>query len=475
MSTTSGASGTVLQNARSRRAWYQLEDRHAAMARGRVAVLMVLAVVAAVAPLDMSGSERIRAVAVCVGAVAVHALLAWLPTRWPGRLLAAVDVALVVDALVIGLLALLSGGADSRAVWLLPVWSLAVTLTLAIWPGVKTLILSGLVVGWLTYVEDPQGPLSDSAGPLILAILVVAVAGAAAPVNERTLRESTTRMQALHAASVSFAGAEDDESLTAIAEETARTLLPDWDVVVRLGGDEDRTTERQWRADGKAFIEMPVIGRPQEDGAERAIGTITASRPLPRVGRAFVRRDFVLELRMLATALSAALVQRDLLRRLEHLSMSDPLTGLGNRRAFDEALEVEMARARRAGGSMGVVILDVDHFKQFNDRHGHQAGDDALVTVAQVLAQEARAEDRACRIGGEEFALLLPGADDEAAAAVAERIRRAVETADAEPAGVTVSLGVAASRGDDPRGLLESADARLYVAKEAGRNRVVAS
>jgi diguanylate cyclase (GGDEF)-like protein len=475
MSTTSGASGTVLQNARSRRAWYQLEDRHAAMARGRVAVLAVLAVVAAVAPLDMSGPDRVRAVTVCAGGVALHVLLAWIPNRWPARLLAAVDVALVVDALVIGLLALLSGGADSRAVWLLPVWCLAITLTLAIWPGIKALILSGLVVGWLSYVADTAVPWSEAAGPLVLALAVVAVAGAAAPVNERTLNEGKRRMETLHAASVSFSAAEDDEALTAVAGDAARALLPGWDVAVRRGGDEDLITERQWRADGRAFLEIPVVGRSQEDGGERALGAITASRPLARAGRTFVRRDVVLELRMLATALSAALVQRDLLRRLEHLSMSDPLTGLGNRRAFDEALAVEMARARRASSSMGVVILDVDHFKQFNDRHGHQAGDDALVTVATVLAQEARAEDRACRIGGEEFALLLPGADDAAAAVVAERIRRAVENADAEPAGVTVSLGVAASRGDDPRGLLEIADARLYVAKEAGRNRVVAS
>ena len=141
-----------------------------------------------------------------------------------------------------------------------------------------------------------------------------------------------------------------------------------------------------------------------------------------------MRRESLTALRMLATALSAALVQRELLQRLEHLSMSDALTGLGNRRAFDEALEAEMARARRASGSMGLVILDVDHFKQFNDRHGHQAGDDALVTVARVLAGEARAEDRACRIGGEEFALLLPGADDATAATVAERVRRRIQT-----------------------------------------------
>ncbi len=476
MSTTPGDSGTVLQNAPSRRAWYQLEDRHAAMARGRVAVMAALAVAAAVAPLDdVSGSERLLAVAACAGGIGLHALLAWIPNRWPRRLLSAVDVALVVNALLIALLALLSGGTESPAVWLLPVFCLAVTLILTIWPGLKALILSGLVVGWLTIAGDgATSTLSDSIGPLALAFAVVAIAGAAAPVNERELRQSHDRMEALHAASMSFTGAEDDAALAQITEEAAGALLPGWDVAVDLG-EGVGGAERHWRADGRAFVEVPVLARRQEDGGERSLGAVTASRPLVRLGRTVVRRDAIRELRMLTTALSGALVQRELLARLEHLSLSDPLTGLGNRRAFDDALAVEMARARRAGGSMGVVILDVDHFKQFNDQHGHQAGDDALVTVARVLAQEARAEDRACRIGGEEFALLLPGADDSTAAAVAERVRRAVESNTAPVAGVTVSLGVAASRGDDPRGLLESADARLYVAKSAGRNRVVAS
>lgn len=474
MSTTPGDSARLLQNAPARRGWYQLEDRHAAMARGRAVVVIILAAVAAVAPLDMTGAQRLLAVAACAAAIALHALLAWVPSRWPRRLLSAVDVGLVVDAVLIGVLARLSGGSDSLAVWLLPLFCLAVTLALAIGPGVKALVLSALVVGWLTAAEgESTSALRDSVGPLVLAAAVVAVAGALAPVNERELRQRRERVATLHAASVAFVGADDPAALTGIAEDAARALLPGWDVTVRLG--EDAIEERRWRAGGRAFFELPIVARGREEGSERSLGAITTSRPLPRTGRPTVRGDTVMALRTLATALSAALVQRDLLERLEHMSMSDPLTGLGNRRAFDEALTMEMARARRAHGSMGVVILDVDHFKQFNDRHGHQAGDDALVTVARVLAQEARAEDRACRIGGEEFALLLPGADDVAAAAVAERVRQAIETNSAPAAGVTVSMGVAASRGDDPRGLLATADARLYVAKAAGRNRVISS
>ena len=478
MSTNPGDSGTAVPGARARRPWYQLEDRHAVMARGRVAVLMALAVVAALAPLDMTGSERVRAVAVCAGAIALHLMLAWIPGRHPRRLLAAVDVSLIVNAVAIGLLALLSGGTGSLAVWLLPLFCLAATVALEMLQGVKALILSALVIGWLTAEEGGSFSSlgdSDAIGPLALAAAIVVLAAALTRVNESWLKRQGERMEELHAASLAFAGADADAapSLTDIAGQAARALLPGWDVTVGTGGE--GLEERRWRADGRAFIEIPVAGHLNDDQGERRMGAITASRPVPRDGRLWVRSDSLTAVRMLATALSAALVQRELLERLEHLSMSDALTGLGNRRAFDEALSAEMARARRAKGSMGLVILDVDHFKQFNDRHGHQAGDDALVTVARVLADEARAEDRACRIGGEEFALLLPGADGATAAAVAERVRRAIEENSAPVAGVTVSLGVASSRGDDPRNLLETADARLYVAKEAGRNRVVAS
>jgi diguanylate cyclase (GGDEF)-like protein len=474
MSTISGDSGTVLQKTPTRRGWYQLEDRHAAMTRGRMVAIGLLALAAALAPVDVSGADRARGVAACLAGIALHAVLGWIPNRWPRRLLAAVDVSLVVDALVIGALALHSGGTDSLAAWLLPLFCLAVTLALSVGPGIKALILSALVVGGLAADEGASlSALDDSLGPLVLAAAVVVVAGALAPVNERELRRRRERMATLHDASVAFVGADDASTLTRIAEEAGRALLTGWDVAVRLDGA--HVQERHGRRDGRAFLELPIVARNRDDGSERPLGAIAASRPLPRMGRPVVRGDTVMALRTLTTALSAALVQQELLARLERLSMSDPLTGLGNRRSFDEALVAEMARARRAGGSMGVAMLDVDHFKQFNDRHGHQAGDEALVAVARVMAREARAEDIVCRIGGEEFALLLPGADDATAAGVAERVRRAVEVLTAPAAGVTVSLGVASSRGDDPKGLLAIADARLYVAKTAGRNRVISS
>ena len=167
------------------------------------------------------------------------------------------------------------------------------------------------------------------------------------------------------------------------------------------------------------------------------------------------------------------------LAALADLARRDALTGLANRRAFEEALAREVARARRAGTALAVVVLDVDHFKRVNDTHGHAAGDLVLAEVAARAQCALRAEDLLARTGGEELAALLPGATLAAAAEVAERIRRAV----AEPAipvastaiDVTVSLGCAALGAEERDGaaLLARGDARLYDAKRAGRNRVV--
>jgi diguanylate cyclase (GGDEF)-like protein len=158
-------------------------------------------------------------------------------------------------------------------------------------------------------------------------------------------------------------------------------------------------------------------------------------------------------------------------------SAEDALTGLPNRRAFEEALAREVARARRVRAPLGLVALDVDHFKRVNDTHGHAAGDAVLREVAARIAAAARAGDLVARIGGEEFAALLGGADLSAAAEAAERIRARVGEAPVAAAGlalaVTVSAGVAALEpGEDGAALLARADARLYEAKRAGRDRV---
>lgn len=161
----------------------------------------------------------------------------------------------------------------------------------------------------------------------------------------------------------------------------------------------------------------------------------------------------------------------DLNRELVRTARVDTVTGIGNRRALDEAI------LGLTGTRLAAVLLDLDHFKAFNDGNGHLAGDEALARVGAILRQSVRRDDMVFRYGGEEFLILVPGGDRESAAALAERVRLAVQD---DPSGtpwnLTVSAGVAVAdrfSAGNPLGLLRRADVALYQAKRAGRNRVV--
>lgn len=180
-------------------------------------------------------------------------------------------------------------------------------------------------------------------------------------------------------------------------------------------------------------------------------------------------------------AAHALQAQAEMLRRL---SLTDALTGLPNRRAFESALRQEWERATRTSRELGVLVIDVDHFKHYNDRFGHLAGDQCLVRVAVALRAALRGIDTLNRYGGEEFVALLPETGLEQAFEVAERTRKALEAvriplaagAPGAPEIVTVSIGVACAcprAGDQPAALIEAADTALYRAKAEGRNRSV--
>jgi diguanylate cyclase (GGDEF)-like protein len=167
---------------------------------------------------------------------------------------------------------------------------------------------------------------------------------------------------------------------------------------------------------------------------------------------------------------------------LTELSATDSLTGIGNRRAFDAALRAEWGRALRDGTDLGVLVMDVDHFKAFNDAYGHPAGDDCLRRIAAILLRAMRRPtDMSARYGGEEFVALMPGTDGPGAQAAAERTRQAIWDGALPHEGssfgrVSVSVGAASLSplpGDDPQALIDLADRALYAAKLAGRNRVV--
>jgi diguanylate cyclase len=162
-------------------------------------------------------------------------------------------------------------------------------------------------------------------------------------------------------------------------------------------------------------------------------------------------------------------------------SQTDALTGLANRKLFDNAVAKAVAEAKAAGEPLSLLMADVDHFKQFNDKFGHQTGDQVLRLVAQSMKQNVRSQDIAARYGGEEFVVALPNAVLRSAIGVADQIRRAVmakelmKRSSGERLGrVTLSVGVALLHaGDTPQSLIERADKCLYAAKRNGRNRVI--
>ena len=185
---------------------------------------------------------------------------------------------------------------------------------------------------------------------------------------------------------------------------------------------------------------------------------------------------------VVAETLALSIANLRLREALRNQSIKDPLTGLYNRRYLDENLARELARSQRTGQPVSVIVFDADHFKRFNDTWGHDAGDAVLVDLARALKSVGREMDIPCRLGGEEFLLLLPRTTEVNAVGVAERLRELVEGLKIYHEGglleqVTISLGVATSSDQikDGAQLIREADQALYRAKRSGRNRVEAS
>jgi len=196
-------------------------------------------------------------------------------------------------------------------------------------------------------------------------------------------------------------------------------------------------------------------------------------------GAGFTEREFELA-RALSPMFASAVDNLRRFSRAEELSITDGLTGVYNYRYLRSALDKEVARARRFRERFAIIMLDVDHLKEYNDVHGHLRGSEVLRRLAQVVMGELRTSDVIAKYGGDEFVIILPQTDREGARTLAERIRAAVEVhefpGEEEGMKITSSMGIAQfpEDGEITRDLLESADNALYDAKRSGRNRVAA-
>ncbi len=256
------------------------------------------------------------------------------------------------------------------------------------------------------------------------------------------------------------AAMEVGQGLAGRAAKSGRTMFEGSAGQIRFGSDNDA----QVRA-----IAIPLIV-----GA-RVVGVLEARHSEARV----VTKDVLEIVEMLATHAATAIESARLHEVIEERSQVDALTRLLNRRRLEEDMDAECKRCARYGRPLAFVMLDVDHFKAFNDSHGHPKADTALQAVAEVIAGSARTTDTAYRYGGEEFCVLLRETTAEDAMHFAERLRRRIEQRFESGAliGITASFGVAdfTAETSTPRSLVEAADAAMYESKHAGRNRIALS
>ena len=441
-------------------------------------------------------------VALAFGGGAVLALMAERIRVWM------VHVGVAVGVLVISRAVYLSHDAGTfYTYWYVWVSLFAFFFFPRVW-GVAYLGLAGAAYAWTLAEVDA----SDAVARWLMTIGTIAIAGMltdnlARRVNRRA-READTRARALQAVSDiahELARRTSPEGAgQGVCEATARVARADAVVLWEPGptGNDLRATaatDPALREGSIPFVSNPAgpvrtftsgerwirPGEP-EPGEPTPAGTdagLALFEPVLRDGTTigvlaihWRERQEVLDpdllgtLSLLAVEAAIAIEREQMLARLELVARTDELTGLANRRAWDEQLARELARAAREDSPLAVAMLDLDHFKDYNDRHGHQAGDRVLKEAAAQWGARLRKTDILARYGGEEFALALPNETLEEARETVERLREAT------PMGQRVSAGLVVWNGsEDADSLIARADEALYAAKRAGRDRVVAS
>ena len=477
--------------------------------------LRLLNLVALLVVPALAGVETRRAVGVALVYLVVVAGLEALRRLAPSHSVAIVSWSVLLDGLAVALGVAVTGGYRSPLLFLVFLDVMAVTLVASYRTGLKLALWFALLLLLAHAAADAgvvQGAnaLDDRAAIVsAVAFLLFAVCAALfSAVNERALRNSRGHLEQLVelGSDLERAIRPDDVLATLVRHSCARLGFTRAVVLVRSGPVWDGV-----RDDGNVEVHFhvsdqsaplvdeawssgaPMLVRTVDDdlldlvfpGARNVVVTpITADAEhlgvaVAEWGGGNDARIPTSTVRALAQAsMHAALAFRTarLLGENERLATRDSLTGLANRRLFDESLQREVARARRLATPLSLLVLDVDHFKQVNDTYGHQTGDEVLREVADALVANTKNYDVAARYGGDEFVVLLPGCSRDDALRVAERVRHGISRAVGE-APVTISAGVASvpDNATDAERLMAAADAALYDAKRTGRDRVAGS
>jgi diguanylate cyclase (GGDEF)-like protein/putative nucleotidyltransferase with HDIG domain len=438
---------------------------------------------------------------------------------WRGAPSWALPAASAAAVIVIAGITQITGGVDSPARLYVFFALVYASCFLTVPQGIGIIIACALV--WALPVLGDRG-LSSAVGELAMALPIFTVVGGILLMGRRLLAAMHDAAQRLseehHAlrtiATAVAAGRSPEVVCSLAAEQAARLVGAAGGGILRFEADDQLTAVGTWQAHGKRVVpgsRYPVAptspiatirseGRPvrlddiTQPGSHRSATLVDngfrtlVGTPIHVRGRLWgavvvtaleaggLCPDTEAHISEFAELIGMAVANTEEVARLEADATTDPLTGLANHRAFQERLRAEVARARRHDRSVAVALVDVDHFKAVNDAGGHAVGDEVLCAVATHLRGHLRAEDLLARVGGDEFAVLLPEATAGDAAAALERARRTIERSPfAGGVHVTISAGVCdVVHATDAEQLSRFADGALYWSKEHGRNRISA-
>jgi diguanylate cyclase (GGDEF)-like protein len=481
-----------------------LSDRSAALQWTRL-VLGAVVVFAAQVP-AIAGTPDRRLAPIAVAYVVATSAVELLRRALRRRALPVVSGLLLVDGLFLAVVVAETGGSASALLFLVHVHVVAAAILATFRSGVFIAAWHGALLvatGYADWVGGvPERPTEAEMFAVASFLLVGMGSVVVARLNERALRRSRWAANALVdlGSALERSRLSDDVALVAVDHLVARLGYRRAAVLVAGADDwvgalaDDRgafPAVVPGATTSATTLTGPTPVRHIDAAADPGLATLLPGAchvvvmPLVADGRLAgvlavecgqARPDLSVEelalLEASAERVTLALRTAALLADVERLATSDALTGLPNRRLFDDTLGREIARAKRSDAPLAVAVVDVDKFKAVNDEHGHQVGDEVLRQLAAALRQAVRAEALVARYGGEEFVVVMPDTTIDDAMVVAERLRVAARQVTAVP--VTISVGIAAlSACGDRATIIGAADAALYRAKAAGRDRVV--